>query len=152
MAGTMATTSADSNQTSPPFFSKIYNNNSFSELLNGVGAEEAGYVGDGLPRFKSTPPPSLPISQPSIFSPSNYFAIPAGLSPAELLDSPVLHAHSHVSSFMYIHLTSIDLTQIHTHVYGSNLLFQFIYSWHVSGITVSDDRSFFSGTIIQLEV
>jgi WRKY transcription factor 33 len=43
----------------------------------------------GVPKFKSAQPPSLPISPPPI-SPSSYFAIPAGLSPAELLDSPVL--------------------------------------------------------------
>nr|QCV57286.1 WRKY transcription factor [Fagopyrum tataricum] len=40
----------------------------------------------GVPKFKSTPPPSLPISSPS----SSFFSIPPGLSPAELLDSPVL--------------------------------------------------------------
>ncbi|KAL0928900.1 hypothetical protein M5K25_000830 [Dendrobium thyrsiflorum] len=48
-----------------------------------------GGGGGGIPKFKSITPPSLPISPPS-FSPSSYFAIPAGLSPAELLDSPVL--------------------------------------------------------------
>ncbi|CAN6351400.1 unnamed protein product [Urochloa humidicola] len=44
----------------------------------------------GVPKFKSAQPPSLPISSPPPMSPSSYFAIPAGLSPAELLDSPVL--------------------------------------------------------------
>ncbi|CAN6467149.1 unnamed protein product [Victoria cruziana] len=43
----------------------------------------------GVPRFKSLPPPSIPISPPP-FSPSSYLSIPAGISPAELLDSPVL--------------------------------------------------------------
>ncbi|GJV13793.1 WRKY transcription factor WRKY24 [Tanacetum coccineum] len=43
----------------------------------------------GVPKFKSLPPPSLPLSPPAA-SPSSYFAIPAGLSPADLLDSPVL--------------------------------------------------------------
>ncbi|KAI4368928.1 hypothetical protein MLD38_017429 [Melastoma candidum] len=43
------------------------------------------------PKFKSIPPPSLPISPPSsLLSPSSFFSIPPGLSPAELLDSPVL--------------------------------------------------------------
>ncbi|KAF9661861.1 hypothetical protein SADUNF_Sadunf19G0112700 [Salix dunnii] len=46
-------------------------------------------TGSGVPKFKSIPPPSLPLSPPPV-SPSSYFAIPAGLSPAELLDSPVL--------------------------------------------------------------
>jgi len=50
----------------------------------------------GVPKFKSTPPPSLPLSPPPI-SPSSYFAIPPGLSPAELLDSPVLLNASNVS-------------------------------------------------------
>ncbi|KAJ6822872.1 WRKY transcription factor WRKY24 [Iris pallida] len=75
---------------------------SFSELLTGgaggvdnlTSDHEAGSRismsrGVGIPKFKSLPPPSLPITSPPI-SPSSYFAIPAGLSPAELLDSPVL--------------------------------------------------------------
>ncbi|PKA67119.1 putative WRKY transcription factor 33 [Apostasia shenzhenica] len=72
---------------------------SFSELLAGAGDEgdsgqskgfgDRGGGGGGIPKFKSIPPPYLPISPPA-FSPSSYFAIPAGLSPAELLDSPVL--------------------------------------------------------------
>ncbi|XP_068668531.1 probable WRKY transcription factor 26 [Aristolochia californica] len=52
-------------------------------------------VGAGVPKFKSLPPPSLPISPPSPFS-SSYFSIPAGLSPAELLDSPVLLSTSNI--------------------------------------------------------
>ncbi|KAL5203180.1 hypothetical protein ABZP36_014132 [Zizania latifolia] len=86
--------------TPPPFIT------SFTELLSGgaggdmqaVGADErsprgfsrgGARVGGGVPKFKSAQPPSLPISPPPV-SPSSYFAIPAGLSPAELLDSPVL--------------------------------------------------------------
>ncbi|RLM98531.1 putative WRKY transcription factor 26 [Panicum miliaceum] len=81
--------------TPPPFIT------SFTELLSGsgdmLGADQErsprglfhrGTRG-GVPKFKSAQPPSLPISPPPI-SPSSYFAIPAGLSPAELLDSPVL--------------------------------------------------------------
>ncbi|XP_022729749.1 WRKY transcription factor WRKY24 [Durio zibethinus] len=52
-------------------------------------------TGSGVPKFKSLPPPSLPISPPPV-SPSSYFAIPPGLSPAELLDSPVLLNASNV--------------------------------------------------------
>nr|KJB20469.1 hypothetical protein B456_003G150700 [Gossypium raimondii] len=52
-------------------------------------------TGSGVPKFKSLPPPSLPISPPPV-SPSSYFAIPAGLSPAELLDSPVLLNSSNI--------------------------------------------------------
>ncbi|XP_071737983.1 WRKY transcription factor WRKY24-like [Rutidosis leptorrhynchoides] len=55
----------------------------------------AARLGSGIPKFKSIPPPSLPISPPAI-SPSSYFAIPVGLSPAELLDSPVLLSSSHI--------------------------------------------------------
>ncbi|GLU02600.1 hypothetical protein SLE2022_198450 [Rubroshorea leprosula] len=51
--------------------------------------------GSGVPKFKSIPPPSLPISPPPV-SPSSYFAIPPGLSPAELLDSPVLLSSSNI--------------------------------------------------------
>ncbi|MQM01788.1 hypothetical protein Taro_034544 [Colocasia esculenta] len=57
------------------------------------GAPGAGMA--GLPKFKSLPPPSLPI-YPPLASPSSYFAIPAGLSPAELLDSPVLISSSNL--------------------------------------------------------
>ena len=71
---------------------------SFSDLIappsssppidNNLGSSERP---QGL--FKSMPPPSLPLSP---LSPSYYFAIPAGLSPAELLDSPVLLSSSNV--------------------------------------------------------
>ncbi|KAK6927158.1 WRKY domain [Dillenia turbinata] len=52
-------------------------------------------TGPGVPKFKSIPPPSLPISPPPIFN-SSYFAIPPGLSPSELLDSPVLLSTSNI--------------------------------------------------------
>lgn len=48
-----------------------------------------------MPKFKSLPPPALPLSPPPV-SPSSYFAIPPGLSPTELLDSPVLLSGSHI--------------------------------------------------------
>ncbi|CAK7351953.1 unnamed protein product [Dovyalis caffra] len=63
----------------------INDNKSNSKLADRI----AERTGSGVPKFKSIPPPSLPLSPPPI-SPSSYFAIPAGLSPAELLDSPVL--------------------------------------------------------------
>ncbi|XP_062231120.1 probable WRKY transcription factor 26 [Phragmites australis] len=83
--------------TPPPFIT------SFTELLSSgaadmlAGTEERSprglfpraRSGNGVPKFKSAQPPSLPLSPPPM-SPSSYFAIPAGLSPAELLDSPVL--------------------------------------------------------------
>ncbi|GJM88302.1 hypothetical protein PR202_ga04349 [Eleusine coracana subsp. coracana] len=78
--------------TPPPFIT------SFTDLLSGAGDMLAGESPRGLfpraggnggvPKFKSAQPPSLPISP--AWSPSSYFAIPVGLSPAELLDSPVL--------------------------------------------------------------
>lgn len=88
---------------------------SFSDLLNGIGSgtEDGRNAGvGGVPKFKSRIPPSLPISnsqsrdyeqqqqqQQQPFSPSCFFLIPPGLSPAELLDSPVLLApSSHVLS------------------------------------------------------
>ncbi|XP_021810565.1 WRKY transcription factor WRKY24-like [Prunus avium] len=61
----------------------------------GLADRIAERTGSGVPKFKSLPPPSLPISPPSV-SPSSYFAIPAGLSPAELLDSPVLLSTSNI--------------------------------------------------------
>jgi len=85
----------------------------FSDLLNGIGSGEDGRNAGGVPKFKSRIPPSLPIinnsqsrgddqqqqQQDQPFSPSCFFQIPPGLSPAELLDSPVLLApSSHVLS------------------------------------------------------
>ncbi|ESW18836.1 hypothetical protein PHAVU_006G074600 [Phaseolus vulgaris] len=87
---------------------------SFSDLLSSPtdhnlrGSERPQEVSDqtgssGVPKFKSTPPPSLPFFHPqnhplppiSPISPS-YFNIPHGLSLAELLDSPVLLHSSNV--------------------------------------------------------
>ncbi|KAK1321917.1 putative WRKY transcription factor 33 [Acorus calamus] len=95
--------SLETSANSHPSFSFQFTS-SFSDLLAGITDEETenqmnmsrGFSdrvsggGPGVPKFKSIPPPSLPISPPSLISPSSYFAIPAGLSPAELLDSPVL--------------------------------------------------------------
>lgn len=49
-----------------------------------------------LPKFKSFPPASLPISPPPV-SPSSFLAFPPSLSPSVLLDSPVLFSNSNVS-------------------------------------------------------
>nr|AMP82884.1 WRKY transcription factor [Catalpa bungei] len=62
----------------------------------GLGDRIAERTGSGVPKFKSLPPPSLPISPPSAASPSSWFAIPPGLSPAELLDSPILLSASNL--------------------------------------------------------
>ncbi|KAF6174083.1 hypothetical protein GIB67_020265 [Kingdonia uniflora] len=90
------------------FSSSQYMTSSFTDLLSGDNQEEdrvsvsrglgdriAERTGAGVPKFKSIPPPLLPISPPSA-SPSSYFAIPPGLSPAELLDSPVLLSSSNI--------------------------------------------------------
>ncbi|KAK9124650.1 hypothetical protein Sjap_014252 [Stephania japonica] len=103
-------TSANSHPTFS-FSTTHFMNSSFSDLLNSGGGEDenrGNRVGGGLserisdriggagvPKFKSIPPPSLPISPPAP-SPSSYFAIPPGLSPAELLDSPVLLSASNI--------------------------------------------------------
>lgn len=50
-----------------------------------------------IPKFKSFPPASLPIS-PSPVSPSSFLNIPPALSPSVLLDSPVFFSTSNVSS------------------------------------------------------
>ncbi|KAK8971437.1 putative WRKY transcription factor 33 [Platanthera guangdongensis] len=81
---------------------------SFSELLGVGGVDDSGDErmsltssvrgfggrdGGGIPKFKSLPP--LPISPvPTSFS--SYFSIPAGLSPAELLDSPVFASSNNI--------------------------------------------------------
>ncbi|OIW16479.1 hypothetical protein TanjilG_32149 [Lupinus angustifolius] len=70
------------------------NNNNKNHGSGGLSDRIAERTGSGVPKFKSIQPPSLPLSPP-LFSPSSYFAIPPGLSPAELLDSPVLLNSSH---------------------------------------------------------
>ncbi|KAK2995968.1 hypothetical protein RJ640_026007 [Escallonia rubra] len=100
------------NFASSPFsFSKSFMTTSFSDLLTfgdapttataAVGRGSlvdriAERTGSGVPKFKSIPPPSLPLSPP-VVSPSSYFVIPPGLSPTELLDSPVLLSSSHIT-------------------------------------------------------
>ncbi|XP_052210128.1 WRKY transcription factor WRKY24 [Diospyros lotus] len=90
-------------------FSNPFMSSSFSDLFNhdypssapaptvssGLSDRVAERTGSGVPKFKSIPPPSLPISPPA-FSPSSYFSIPPGLSPADLLDSPVLLSTSNI--------------------------------------------------------
>ncbi|KAL3536580.1 hypothetical protein ACH5RR_005041 [Cinchona calisaya] len=46
-----------------------------------------------IPKFKSFPPASIPISPPPV-SPSSFLAFPSTLSPSFLLDSPVLFSNS----------------------------------------------------------
>jgi WRKY transcription factor 33 len=88
----------------PNFFSSSSFATSFSELLAGVSSDD--FQADnqpksllsrrgGVPKFKSISPPSLPLS-PSPFSPSSFLAISGGLTPTELLDSPVLLSSSHI--------------------------------------------------------
>ncbi|KAI3450269.1 hypothetical protein Pfo_006934 [Paulownia fortunei] len=108
-------TSANSHQQSTSsafsFASPFMSSTSFTSLLasdhlptttsaaavsRGLGDRIAERTGSGVPKFKSLPPPSLPISPPSAVSPSSWFAIPPGLSPAELLDSPILLSASNI--------------------------------------------------------
>jgi WRKY transcription factor 33 len=64
----------------------------YDDQRRGLSDRIAEITTTGIPKFKSFPPPSLlPLSPPS-----SYFAIPAGLSLAELLDSPVLLNTSNV--------------------------------------------------------
>ncbi|XP_050371413.1 WRKY transcription factor WRKY24 [Argentina anserina] len=104
-------TSANSQPTNFTFPTHPFMTTSFSDLLSsgadtktnpttrnsgyGLSDRIAERTGSGVPKFKSLPPPQLPISPPSV-SPSSYFAIPPGMSPAELLDSPVLLSSSNI--------------------------------------------------------
>ncbi|KAJ4979912.1 hypothetical protein NE237_010692 [Protea cynaroides] len=103
-----STGSFETSANSRPFFtfSNNFMTTSFSDLLSadddsetlkrerismsqGFSDRISNRTGAGVPKFKSLPPPSLPISPPAP-SPSSYFSIPPGLSPTELLDSPLL--------------------------------------------------------------
>ncbi|GMH12353.1 hypothetical protein Nepgr_014194 [Nepenthes gracilis] len=106
----MGSSPADSHRTPFTTCSSLMTTTSFTDLLNSAGDEalfgnrvsgsrgvadrNANRKRSGVPKFKSFPPPSLPISPPAV-SPS-YFAIPPGLSPTELLDSPVLLSSSNI--------------------------------------------------------
>ncbi|KAE9596075.1 hypothetical protein Lal_00030869 [Lupinus albus] len=71
--------------------SPIDDDNNKHRGSGGLSERVADRTGSGVPKFKSIQPPSLPL-----FSPSSYFAIPHGLSPAQFLDSPVLLNSSHI--------------------------------------------------------
>ncbi|KAG4955030.1 hypothetical protein AAZX31_14G185300 [Glycine max] len=101
-SGSLDTSASANSFTNFTFSTHPFMTTSFSDLLASPldnnkppqgGLSER--TGSGVPKFKSTPPPSLPLSPPPI-SPSSYFAIPPGLSPAELLDSPVLLNSSNI--------------------------------------------------------
>ncbi|KAJ7959905.1 WRKY transcription factor [Quillaja saponaria] len=77
------------------FDDNLNSTNNSADKQRGLSDRIAERTGSGVPKFKSIPPPSLPISPPSV-SLSSYFAIPAGLSPADLLDSPVLLNSSNI--------------------------------------------------------
>jgi len=109
---------------------------SFSDLLSSPtdhnlrGSERPQELSDqtasGVPKFKSTPPPSLPISHPQThplppISPS-YFNIPHGLSLAELLDSPVLLHSSNVSQLFFSFL-SISFIKGYHKLMENNIFF-----------------------------
>lgn len=92
----------------PADHAQLHSNNSnttttTTTTTHGLSDRIAERTGSGVPKFKSIQPPSLPISPPSLFSPSSYFSIPAGLSPAELLDSPVLLNTSNVRLFFFVY-------------------------------------------------
>lgn len=104
------TSSMQNSSFSFPTSSSSFMTSSFTDLLacddyptksKGLGDRIAERSGCGVPKFKSLPPPSLPLSPPP-FSPSSYFAIPPGLSPTELLDSPVLLSASNVSHNLFV--------------------------------------------------
>ncbi|XP_047336986.1 probable WRKY transcription factor 26 [Impatiens glandulifera] len=88
-------------------FSSQFMNSSFTDLL-AKGNEEMGnfgqdltdnswgfsdYNGNDIPKFKSIPPPFLPLSPPPV-SPSSFFSFPPGMNQNSFLDSPVLLSSS----------------------------------------------------------
>ncbi|XAR68753.1 hypothetical protein NMG60_11000111 [Bertholletia excelsa] len=85
--GKLNTSAANSH---PTFvFSTQVMSSSFTDLLP-VNNEQMDF-----PMFKTSPPPSVPLSPPPP-SPSSYLAIPPGLSPTGFLDSPVLLTNSSI--------------------------------------------------------
>nr|WGV38233.1 WRKY [Loropetalum chinense var. rubrum] len=65
-----------------------YQNRERSSAVNWGVMDQSGVEMEmEMPKFKSLPPPSLPLSPPPV-SPSSYLTFPPGLSFADLLDSP----------------------------------------------------------------
>lgn len=125
-------TSANSNsqtQQSTPHFSFSSDDYPVAAVRRGLGDRITDRTGSGVPKFKSLPPPSLPIS------PSSYFAIPPGLSPAELLDSPVLLSASNVS-FLFIYLQFLRHILHHLKLKFTFLLIKY------ADFTISNNRYF----------
>ncbi|XP_071910287.1 probable WRKY transcription factor 33 [Coffea arabica] len=73
-----------SNQDKLPFSWELHD-----QMIN----KQAGTTPAEIPKFKSFPPTSLPLSPPPV-SPSSFLAFPPSLSPSVLLDSPVLFSNS----------------------------------------------------------
>ncbi|KAI3472846.1 hypothetical protein Pfo_029975 [Paulownia fortunei] len=69
-------------------------NSSFSWRMNSELANNQ-HKSIEIPKYKSFPPASLPISPPPL-SPSSYLSFPPSLTPSILLDSPVLFSSSNV--------------------------------------------------------
>lgn len=130
-------TSANSNsqtQQSTPHFSFSSDDYPVAAVRRGLGDRITDRTGSGVPKFKSLPPPSLPLSPPPV-SPSSYFSIPPGLSPAELLDSPVLLSASNVS-FLFIYLQFLRHILHHLKLKFTFLLIKY------ADFTISNNRDF----------
>lgn len=131
-------------------YSTASTTSSFTDLLTGddyptAAGERRGPSASGVPKFKSLSPPSLPIS------PSSYFAnLPPGLSPTQLLDSPVLLSASNVCTESCLesskNLKFSCLGRITGSVYTDFVVCVCMFA----AFTFSDDRKF-SGSGFQLE-
>lgn len=124
MASSAASFNTSSHNSQDDFsFSTQMMSSSFTDLLSSGGdmdhsAPFAWALSDPLshttefPKFKSLPPPSLPISPPPV-SPSSYFAFSSGFSSTDLLDSPLLLSSSNVSqmtlSLLFLMLLPVSL-------------------------------------------
>lgn len=88
-----------SNQFMTSFTDLLSNNKNMdqeNELRWGLSDLKSDRNGNEIPKFKSLPPPSLPLSPPPL-SPSSYLAFPTGLSPTEFLMSPLFGSNYNVS-------------------------------------------------------
>ncbi|KAK9289654.1 hypothetical protein L1049_007812 [Liquidambar formosana] len=107
---TMSSSGSSLNNSHSTFqFSNQLTTSSFTDLLasniEDLGSNDHSWgiqdrvlmdrTGSEMPKFKSLPPPSLPISPPPI-SPSSYLTFPTGLSLSELLDSPAFVSSSNI--------------------------------------------------------
>ena len=105
-----------SNQFMTSFTDLLSNNKTMdqnNELSWGLSDHKSDRFGNEIPKFKSLPPPSLPLSPPPL-SPSSYLV---GLSPTDFLMSPLFGSNYNVSYKLHMLYELMLLTECYLYAY-----------------------------------